>query len=136
MLRKNILWWYVWLWLILNFYRVRESDWSLDIAEMIVSTEWTCPNCNMTFNLTCVQKLQHMNGKRNALFVVKILLKIKFLFVECKPQQQSDSLKNDNKTTEAEQPQSSNTKLFSCLKCKKDLYLTSVDILKHRKSCK
>lgn len=129
------------------FFRIRESDWSLEIAEMIVSTEWTCPNCNMTFNLTCVQKLQHMNGKKctidrkkNRIFVVKILLKTKFVFfVECKPQQQSDSLKNDNQTTEftqAEQPQSSNTKLFSCLKCKKDLYLTSVDILKHRKSCK
>lgn len=46
--------------------------------------------------------------------------------------------KKQNETIEKvrdERPQNSNAKLFSCSKCKKDLYLTSIEILKHRKMC-
>lgn len=32
------------------------------MAEIIVSYEWKCPNCDATFNMTGIQKLQHMNG--------------------------------------------------------------------------
>lgn len=41
---------------------MRETDWSLEIAELIVSNEWKCTNCDLTFNLTGIQKLQHTNG--------------------------------------------------------------------------
>lgn len=43
---------------------VRETDWSIEIAELIVTTEWQCANCQGTFNLTGIQKLQHMNGRK------------------------------------------------------------------------
>lgn len=46
-----------------NICSVRETDWSLDIAEMIVSTEWTCTNCEAIFNFTGIQKLQHTKGR-------------------------------------------------------------------------
>lgn len=42
---------------------VRETDWSLEIADIIVMTAWKCPNCEIDFNLTGIQKLQHMSGK-------------------------------------------------------------------------
>lgn len=42
---------------------VRETDWSLEMAELIVSTDWKCSKCECTFNATGIQKLQHANGK-------------------------------------------------------------------------
>lgn len=47
---------------------IRETDWSLEIAAMIVTTEWNCPNCKNTFNMTAIQKLQHIDGKKNTKF--------------------------------------------------------------------
>lgn len=45
-------------------YSVRETDWSLEIADVTVTTAWKCPNCENEFrNLTGIQKLQHMNGR-------------------------------------------------------------------------
>lgn len=41
---------------------VRETDWSVEIAEIMVTTEWKCIKCENTFNLTGIQKLQHING--------------------------------------------------------------------------
>lgn len=35
-----------------------------------------------------------------------------------------------------ERPHGSNTKLFACINCKKELYLSSIDILKHKKMCR
>lgn len=46
----------------IHYSSVRETDWSLEIAGIIVATEWKCSNCDGTFNLTGVQKLQHTNG--------------------------------------------------------------------------
>lgn len=50
----------------------------------------------------------------------------------------SDDSKDQDKVVEQktdDRSHSSNTKLFNCPNCKKDLYLTSVETLKHRKIC-
>lgn len=61
------------------------------------------------------------------------------IFAECKPESKiNDSHDQNNATLESQsnsRPQSSNSKLFSCPNCKKELYLTSTEILKHRKTC-
>lgn len=56
------------------------------------------------------------------------------LFVECKPQPKpKDDTEIDMMSDH--QPHSSNTKAFQCFNCKKNLYLTSIEILKHKKTC-
>lgn len=42
----------------------------------------------------------------------------------------------DDQSMPTTSTQSQNAKLFTCANCKKDLYLTTVDILKHKKSCR
>lgn len=55
-----------------NFFNrtnsVRETDWSVEIAELIVSNEWKCPNCDTVFYVTGIQKLQHSIGKNTINF--------------------------------------------------------------------
>lgn len=41
-----------------------------------------------------------------------------------------------DETEEQQKGHGSNTKPYKCTKCNKTLYLTSVDILKHKKSCR
>ncbi|KAG5680272.1 hypothetical protein PVAND_009791 [Polypedilum vanderplanki] len=89
---------------------VDETDWSLNMAEEIYMTEFECPGCNMIFNMTNIQKLQH--------------------FHVCKP------AKNEEEQKEFLQPTSSNQKLYKCSICKKEMYMTNIDILKHKKICK
>ncbi|XP_031621594.1 probable ATP-dependent RNA helicase DHX34 [Contarinia nasturtii] len=98
---------------------VRETDWSCEMADLIVTTEWNCTHCGGTFYLTGIQKLQHTN--------------------ECKPKPEIDD-SNDQSGAMADnqqnsKPQNSNSKLYSCPNCKQELYLTSTEILKHRKTC-
>lgn len=89
------------------------------MADLIVTTEWTCSKCTGTFNLTGIQKLQHTD--------------------ECNERIAAEAAKNPKKTDELEpfkNQSSSNTKLFTCTNCKKDLYLTAIEILKHKKICR
>lgn len=89
------------------------------MAELIVTTEWTCSKCNGTFNLTGIQKLQHTD--------------------ECNERIAAEEAKNPKNPDELEPNQnqsSSNTKLFACTHCNKNLYLTAIEILKHKKSCR
>lgn len=39
-------------------------DWSLELADLIVTTEWECSKCHGIFCLTGIQKLQHIGGKQ------------------------------------------------------------------------
>lgn len=41
---------------------IQETDWSIQIADAIVTNEWKCPNCDNVFFITGIQKLQHKNG--------------------------------------------------------------------------
>lgn len=96
---------------------VCETDWSIEIAQLIATTEWTCPKCTGTFSITGIQKLQHID--------------------ECNQRYAKEAVDQPNETPETSQgQQNSNTKLFACTVCRKDLYLTAIEILKHKKSCR
>lgn len=111
------------------------------MANDIVSTEWECEKCKNSFNITGMQRLRHIMGKafdwwranEHQFFKKK-------LFPECKKihdaEEQSTS-KNSNETNEIEaKPGKSNSKKFICDVCNKKMYLTSIEILKHKKTCK
>lgn len=81
------------------------------MGDEMFNAEFDCPGCNQIFNLTNIQKLQHV--------------------AVCKK-------KVDETPVEEEllKPSSSNQKLFSCSVCFKKIYMTNTEILKHKKSCK
>lgn len=81
------------------------------MGDEMFNAEFDCPGCNQIFNFTSIQKLQHV--------------------AVCKK-------KVDDKPAEEEfvKPSSSNQKLFNCTVCLKQMYMTNIEILKHRKSCK
>lgn len=60
-------------------------------------------------------------------------------YAECKVQSKSEESINQKQFEEAaaaERPHGSNSKLFPCSNCKKELYLSSIEILKHKKMCR
>lgn len=93
---------------------VEETDWSMQLSEEVFSTEFECPGCSISFNFLPVQKLQHQ-------------------FV-CKPVKIEPETKDEPENFLV--PTSSNQKLFKCIVCRKDMYMTNIDILKHKKNCK
>jgi ATP-dependent RNA helicase DHX34 len=91
---------------------IDETDWSMQMAEDIFNAEFECSGCDQIFNFTSIQKLQHM--------------------AICKKKVEDEKPKEEENL----RPTSSNQKLFKCSVCLKQMYLTNIDILKHKKSCK
>ncbi|XP_019537327.3 probable ATP-dependent RNA helicase DHX34 isoform X1 [Aedes albopictus] len=93
---------------------INETEWSMQMMDDIVSNDWECSNCGCTYNLTGIQKLQHK--------------------MVCKA-----SLPEPTEPAESAGTSSSNqkpgSKRLDCPVCGKVLYLSSIEILKHRKSC-
>lgn len=46
----------------ITFGCVIETDWSIKMADDIMSNSWECQNCNNSYYLSGVQKLQHIKG--------------------------------------------------------------------------
>ncbi|XP_075979752.1 putative ATP-dependent RNA helicase DHX34 [Anticarsia gemmatalis] len=90
-----------------------DTDWSYNSYQETYSLPWTCPNCGITVCLSPLEKLQHTQFTCSAKDEKK---------EEIKP-----------KTSRENKP---NGKEYKCDICKETLYLTPVEILKHRKSCK
>lgn len=42
---------------------VAETEWSIQLADVIVTTEWICEHCEGVFNINGIQRLQHKKGK-------------------------------------------------------------------------
>ena len=93
---------------------IEETDWSMQMDEEIFNAEFQCQGCGMMYNFTSIQKLQHQHV--------------------CKP------LKNETEEKDGFEkplvPSSSNQKLFKCNVCKKEMYMSNIDILKHKRNCK
>ncbi|XP_055634665.1 probable ATP-dependent RNA helicase DHX34 isoform X2 [Toxorhynchites rutilus septentrionalis] len=90
-----------------------ETDWSMQMYDDIISNDWECTNCNCTYNLTGIQKLQHK--------------------IVCKPSASgTESLSTTPSSSGKQKP---NSKQFHCPVCETTLSLTAIDILKHKKSC-
>lgn len=93
---------------------IEDTDWSLQMEKEIFSTEFHCPGCDMMFNFTSIQKLQHQHV--------------------CKPVKNETVDKDDSDKFLL--PSSSNQKYFKCAICKKEMHLSNIDILKHKRNCK
>lgn len=93
---------------------IEETDWSMQLSEEVFNAEFECPGCNVTYNFLPIQKLQHQHV--------------------CKP------IKTEAPEKEALErfsvPTSSNQKLYKCAVCRKEMYMSNIDILKHKKNCK
>lgn len=94
---------------------VSETDWSSQIAEEIFNNEFECPGCQCVFNMTNIQKLQHS--------------------ATCKVETQVDDDERKKDDENMLRPSSSNQKLFKCDVCKKEMYMSNTEILKHKKKC-
>uniref|UniRef100_A0A8D8IRH3 Probable ATP-dependent RNA helicase DHX34 n=1 Tax=Culex pipiens TaxID=7175 RepID=A0A8D8IRH3_CULPI len=92
---------------------ITETEWSLAMYDEIVSTDWECPNCNCSYNITGLQKLQHK--------MVCVLSS-----VQSEPQPATPSTSGQQKP---------NSKRLDCRVCEKTLYLSAIEVLKHRKAC-
>ncbi|KAL7030559.1 hypothetical protein ACKWTF_006707 [Chironomus riparius] len=93
---------------------IEETDWSIQMEEEIFSTEFQCPGCDLIYNFTAIQKLQHQHV--------------------CKTVKNEAVDKED--LDKFLMPSTSNQKLFKCNVCKKEMYMKNIDILKHKKNCK
>lgn len=81
------------------------------MADEMFNADFECPGCDQVFNLTNIQKLQHVA-------VCKKPVEL---------QEPDESVPRAS---------SSNQKLFKCSVCLKQMQLTNIEILKHKKSCK
>lgn len=71
-------------------------------------TEWHCQNCNLQAILSSIEKLQHQNSCTIANMI-------------------SADKESENITRKA------NSRAYECLDCSLTLYLTPIEILKHKK---
>lgn len=81
------------------------------MADEMFNADFECQGCNQVFNLTNIQKLQHV--------------------AVCK---KPVELQEPDEPTS--RPSSSNQKLFKCSVCLQQMHLTNIEILKHKKSCR
>lgn len=90
-----------------------QEDWAYDIEEQLCNTPFDCPNCGIReIGRSPFWILQHET------FCIK------------KPTAEKQNM--ETVTSNVIKP---NSKLYRCDKCDKDLYLTPVEILKHKKTC-
>lgn len=90
-----------------------QEQWACEMEETISNTPWECPNCNETkYSCTVFRIMQH-----EAFCPMKA------------------TTKNEVREKEAIVIKP-NSRSYHCTVCDKDLFLTPVDILRHKKSCK
>ncbi|CAF4825543.1 unnamed protein product [Pieris macdunnoughi] len=92
------------------FNCIVDSDWSYNSYQETYSIPWNCPNCGITVCLSPLERLQHTEFTCS----VKEEKEIKPIVKENKP----------------------NGREYKCENCKEILYMTPVEILRHKKSCK
>ncbi|CAK1542274.1 unnamed protein product [Leptosia nina] len=93
------------------FNCVVDSDWSYNSYQEAYSLPWTCPNCEISLCLSPLERLQHTNFTCSSKEEEK---EVKPVIKEVKP----------------------NGREYKCEICKETLYMTPVEILRHKKSCK
>lgn len=119
-------------------FSVIETDWSIQMANDIVTNDWVCANCSETFHITGMQKLQHQKGKKTNVFASErhtIFNNLLNLFLVCKPIEIEPKI-DEEAASSSSHRRPHGSKEFKCSECRKTLYLSSIDILKHRKTCR
>ena len=71
--------------------------------------EWSCPDCGVTNTFSSIQKLQHSN--------------------KCLKQEK----KENKREVSTAVSRKANSHSYDCIECQKTLYLTPIEILKHKK---
>ncbi|XP_018359215.1 PREDICTED: probable ATP-dependent RNA helicase DHX34 isoform X2 [Trachymyrmex cornetzi] len=87
---------------------IKETNWSEQLIAEMQETEWHCENCNLQTILSSIEKLQHQNSCKIADMITV-------------------DAKNENSTRKA------NSQAYECPDCLQTLYLTPIEILKHKK---
>ncbi|XP_053611726.1 probable ATP-dependent RNA helicase DHX34 isoform X2 [Plodia interpunctella] len=91
---------------------VIDTDWSYNSYQENYSLIWTCPDCNIALCLSPLERLQHKHFTCTA---------------------RTEEKKEVPKPTRENRP---NAKEYKCECCSEVLYMTPVEILKHKKICK
>ncbi|XP_020296312.1 probable ATP-dependent RNA helicase DHX34 isoform X2 [Pseudomyrmex gracilis] len=88
---------------------IRETEWSEYLIAQMFETEWHCQNCDFQATLCSIEKLQHQNS--------------------CTVTNAKDEIdrERENKTRKP------NSQAYECPDCSQTLYLTPIEILKHKK---
>ncbi|VVC91590.1 unnamed protein product [Leptidea sinapis] len=91
---------------------VVDTDWSYNSYQETYSIPWVCTNCEVSLCLSPLERIQHSNFTCSSRSVKK---------------------KEEKPPPRETKP---NAKEFKCDSCNEILYLTPVEILRHKKSCK
>ncbi|ETN59898.1 ATP-dependent RNA helicase [Anopheles darlingi] len=97
-----------------------ETDWSMQMYEMILEHDWECIHCGGTYRLTGLQKLQHMETCQPAAEV-----KPETLDADALPCERASSSKKKL-----------NASRYECPSCGRRMMLSAIEVLKHKKSCR
>lgn len=90
-----------------------ESDWSDKLAVDMIETEWHCSNCGIQSVMTSIEKLQHQST--------------------CFEKNLDDRADDQRASTQPLVQQKPNSQAYDCLECNKTMYLTPIEILRHKK---
>ncbi|XP_046966697.1 probable ATP-dependent RNA helicase DHX34 [Vanessa cardui] len=94
------------------FNCVVDTDWSYQSYQETYSLPWTCPDCEISLCLSPLERIQHKEFTCSS---------------------RTEKKEVQTKVIRENKP---NTKEYECEKCKQTLYLTPVEILKHKNACK
>lgn len=87
---------------------IKETDWSDKMMVDMCETNWICQRCNMEAILSSIEKLQHQS-----------------ICTPSSVNETTDKVKNVQMKP--------NSKAYNCPECSKTLYLTPIEILKHKR---
>ncbi|XP_012261756.2 probable ATP-dependent RNA helicase DHX34 [Athalia rosae] len=95
----------------ITFNCLLECDWSDKLAVDMIETEWHCPNCSRNMIVSSIEKLQHQSMCLSGIASQEI----------------------DNTSTEPVVEKKPNSQAYDCPDCKKVIYLTPIEILRHKR---
>lgn len=94
-------------------FSVIDTEWSYNSYQEVYSLPWTCESCHIIACLSPLERIQHT----------------KFT---CSSRTQE----NLPEVSSAPKDNRPNAKEYKCETCEQNLYMTPVEILRHKKSCK
>lgn len=68
----------------IHFLSVKETDWTIQMANEIVTNVWECEKCKDSFNITGMQRLRHIMGNLILRLVDHLSIARNFVFQNAK----------------------------------------------------
>ncbi|KAM7349375.1 putative ATP-dependent RNA helicase DHX34 [Cochliomyia hominivorax] len=100
---------------------LQEQQWSVNMDLEMSSHSWTCNYCDYEMDFNVIEKLMHKTNCRK-----------RQKYYEIKENGTKSSSGTHNKSSE----NSKNKNQYNCPKCCQEFFISQIDILKHKKSCK